>query len=84
MSTERKLWLWLGSLLTVTFAVLLWQGTEVHRQAPPIPERVVDAQGAVVYTGEDIQLGRQAKRGQANPAVPNATAKRTHHTTTVG
>jgi len=44
----------------VTFAVLLWQGTEVHRQAPPIPERVVDAQGAVVYTGEDIQLGRQA------------------------
>ena len=60
MSTERKLWLWLGSLLTVTFAVLLWQGTEVHRQAPPIPERVVDAQGAVVYTGEDIQLGRQA------------------------
>ena len=60
MSTERKLWRWLGSLLTVTFAVLLWQGTEVHRQAPPIPERVVDAQGAVVYTGEDIQLGRQA------------------------
>ena len=60
MSTERKLWLWLGSLLTVTFAVLLWQGTEVHRQAPPIPERVVDAQGAVVYTREDIQLGRQA------------------------
>jgi len=60
VSTERKLWLWLGSLLTVTFAVLLWQGTEVHRQAPPIPERVVDAQGAVVYTGEDIQLGRQA------------------------
>lgn len=60
MSTERKLWLWLTALLTVTFGVLLWQGGEVHRQAPPIPDRVVDAQGAVVYTKADIQLGRQA------------------------
>ncbi|HMN35320.1 MAG TPA: nitric-oxide reductase large subunit [Chiayiivirga sp.] len=60
MSTEKKLWLWLTALLTVTFAVLLWQGGEVHRQAPPIPERVVDVQGNVVYTKADIQMGRQA------------------------
>ncbi len=60
MSTEKKLWLWLTALLTVTFGVLLWQGGEVHRQAPPIPERVVDVQGNVVYTKADIQMGRQA------------------------
>ncbi len=60
MSTERKLWRWLIALLTVSFGVLLWQGGEVHRKAPPIPEQVVDAQGAVLYTKADIQLGRQA------------------------
>lgn len=59
MSTERKLWVWLGTLLVVTFSVLLWQGGEVHRQAPPIPEQVVDTQGNVIYTKADIQLGRQ-------------------------
>ncbi len=59
MSAERKLWLWLLALLAVSFSVLLWVGSEVHRQMPPIPERVVTSSGEVVYTRSDIETGRQ-------------------------
>ncbi|ODU46393.1 nitric-oxide reductase large subunit [uncultured Aquimonas sp.] len=59
MSIERKLWLGLIALLTVSFAVLLWVGTEIHRQMPPVPEQVVTTEGSVVYTRADIETGRQ-------------------------
>ena len=59
MSAERKLWLWLIALLAVSFSVLLWVGSEVHRQMPPIPERVVTSSGEVIYTRTDIETGRQ-------------------------
>jgi nitric oxide reductase subunit B len=59
MSTTRKLWLGLGSLLIVGFGVLLWMGGEIFRQAPPMPHAVVTDQGDTVYTREDIELGRQ-------------------------
>ena len=59
MSAERKLWLWLIALLVVSFSVLLWVGSEVHRQMPPVPERVVTTSGEVVYTRADIETGRQ-------------------------
>ena len=59
MSTTRKLWVALGALLAVSFAALLWVGTEIHRVMPPIPEQVVTTSGEVVFTREDIQTGRQ-------------------------
>ncbi|HSI56808.1 MAG TPA: nitric-oxide reductase large subunit [Ideonella sp.] len=59
MSTTGKLWLGLCSLLVVGFGVLLWMGTEIHRQAPPMPQAVVTERGDVVYTRADIELGRQ-------------------------
>ena len=59
MQSERKLWVWLIGLLAVTFSVLLWVGSEVHRQMPPIPGQVVDTTGQLIYTREDIQTGRQ-------------------------
>lgn len=59
MSIERKLWLGLIGLLAVSFAVLLWVGTEIHRQMPPVPEQVVTTEGSVVYTRADIETGRQ-------------------------
>jgi len=59
MSTTRKLWLSLSALLIVGFAVLLWMGREIHRQAPPMPQAVVTDSGAKVYTRADIELGRQ-------------------------
>lgn len=59
MSTIRKLWLSLAALLVVGFGILLWMGGEIHRQAPPMPQAVVSDTGVVIYTREDIELGRQ-------------------------
>ena len=59
MSTTRRLWLSLGSLLVLGFGVLLWMGGEIHRQAPPMPEAVLTERGETVYTRADIELGRQ-------------------------
>jgi len=58
MSTSRRLWIALGVLLGVTFTVLLWMGGEIHRAAPPMPERVVTAAGNTLFTREDIEQGR--------------------------
>ena len=59
MNSTRKLWTGLAILLLSSFAVLLWVGSEVHRQAPPMPERVLSSDGSVVYTRADIETGRQ-------------------------
>jgi nitric oxide reductase subunit B len=59
MSTTRKLWLGLAALLLASFSVLLWTGTQIHRVAPPMPERVLASDGTVVFTRADIETGRQ-------------------------
>jgi nitric oxide reductase subunit B len=59
MSSTRKLWIGLFTLLVSSFAVLLFMGREIYRQAPPMPERVLASDGAVIYTGDDIRRGRQ-------------------------
>ena len=59
MSTTGRLWLGLCTLLVVGFGVLLWMGSEIHRQAPPMPQAVVTERGDIVYTRADIELGRQ-------------------------
>jgi len=59
VDATKKLWLGLGTLLVVSFAVLLWAGTEIFRSAPPMPERVVAEDGRVLYTRADIERGRQ-------------------------
>ena len=48
-----------GTLLGITFAVLLWMGREIYHQAPPVPERVATPSGQVLYTRADIESGRQ-------------------------
>ncbi|HKY92066.1 MAG TPA: nitric-oxide reductase large subunit [Nevskiaceae bacterium] len=59
MSQSRKLWVGLGLLLATTFSLLLFMGSEIHRQAPPVPERVIAASGDTLYTRADIERGRQ-------------------------
>ncbi|HZW59187.1 MAG TPA: nitric-oxide reductase large subunit, partial [Woeseiaceae bacterium] len=59
MNTTRKLWISLSVLLAVSFGVLLWAGGEIHRQAPPMPERVVTTDGTLVFTRAEIEQGRQ-------------------------
>jgi nitric oxide reductase subunit B len=58
MSTTTRLWIALGSLLGVTFAVLLWMGREIYHDAPPMPERFVAANGDVIFTRDDMEVGR--------------------------
>jgi len=59
MDTTRRLWLGLGTLLLVSFGVLLFMGSEIHRQAPPMPEAVVTTQGDTLFTRADIENGRR-------------------------
>ena len=63
MSTHRRLWIALALLLGSTFAVLLWMGREIHHAAPPMPERVVSASGATLFTRADIERGRVVWQG---------------------
>jgi nitric oxide reductase subunit B len=59
MSEAKRLWIGLGSLLAITFTVLLWMGGEVYRSAPPMPERVVTNSGQLLFTRADIETGRK-------------------------
>jgi nitric oxide reductase subunit B len=59
MNANRRLWVGLGVLLLVSFGVLLWVGTEIHRVMPPIPAQVKSESGEVLYTRADIERGRQ-------------------------
>jgi nitric oxide reductase large subunit len=59
MSATKKLWTGLAVLLAVSFAVLLWIGGEIHRAAPPMPERVLTTDGRLIYTRADIETWRQ-------------------------
>ena len=59
MSTTKRLWLGLAALLIASFAVMAWLGVDLIHTAPPIPNRVVAANGQVLYTKADIDRGRQ-------------------------
>lgn len=54
----KRLWLIFGLIFTLSFAVLLWVGTEIFREAPPIPATVVTADGKTVIGEGDISNGQ--------------------------
>ncbi len=54
----KRLWVALGTVMVVSFAVLGYFGRELYRQAPPIPARVVTVTGEVIFTGQDISDGQ--------------------------
>ena len=59
MSSTRKLWIALITLLILSFGVLLVVGRDIAIKAPPLPERVATTSGQTVYTRADIERGRQ-------------------------
>ena len=59
MTSTRKLWTALITLLVLSFGVLLLIGRDISIKAPPMPERVLSASGQTLYTKADIQRGRQ-------------------------
>ncbi|MEI7830899.1 MAG: nitric-oxide reductase large subunit [Prolixibacteraceae bacterium] len=56
--TPKKLWLGFIAVMTISFAVLIYYGIEIYREAPPIPDKVVTADGTLLFTGQDIKDGQ--------------------------
>jgi len=56
----KKLWFLLIAVVAVTFSLLGYYGNEVYRQAPPVPAKVVTADGATLFTGDEILDGQTA------------------------
>jgi len=53
-----KLWTMLGVVFFGSFAVLSYYGLRIYRQAPPLPQRVVAADGRVLFTLDDLRDGQ--------------------------
>ena len=53
------LWIALTVVLVGSFAVLLGQGRAIDRDKPPIPARVEDQQGRLLFGGADIRRGQE-------------------------
>ena len=54
----KKLWFIFGAVIFLSFATLLWIGTEIFRQAPPIPKQVVTNEGTVLIDEGEISNGQ--------------------------
>jgi nitric oxide reductase subunit B len=54
----RKLWILLIAVFLGSFAILGWVGTEIFRQAPPIPKQVVATDGRVLIGDEQVLDGQ--------------------------
>src|SRR6187455_1713035 len=54
----RKLWISLIVVLGLSFLTLGYYGGEIYRKAPPIPKRVVTADGQVLFTAQQIKDGQ--------------------------
>ena len=67
--TTKRLWIVLALIMATSFAVLGLMGREIHRQAPPIPDRVVSASGEVLLTRQDIQDGQLAWQSMGGQQV---------------
>jgi nitric oxide reductase subunit B len=58
----RRLWLGLGIVLALSFAILGWVGSRIYQQAPPIPDRVITTEGHVVFDIGDVSAGQDVWR----------------------
>src|SRR5215210_6916765 len=54
----KKLWILLISVFVFSFAILGWVGTEIFRQAPPIPTQVVTTSGEVLIPDGAVSDGQ--------------------------
>ena len=68
----KKLWLIFIAIFVFSFAILGWVGTEIFRQAPPIPREVVTTDGQVLIPAEEISNGQnvwQAMGGMESGSI---------------
>jgi nitric oxide reductase subunit B len=58
---------WLALICIVTFSVLIFAGTAIYKNAPPIPATIVSPQQEIILTKTNIQSGQEtylARGGQ--------------------
>lgn len=65
----KKLWIIFACIFLSSFAVLGWVGTEIFRQAPPIPKRVVINDGRVLVNEGEISDGQNIWQGMGGMQV---------------
>ncbi|WP_444907523.1 nitric-oxide reductase large subunit [Microbulbifer sp. SSSA008] len=58
MRTYKFLWWTLIGVLTVTFSILGYFGSEIYRKAPPIPDAFVSENGKILTTKDKILDGQ--------------------------
>src|SRR5215204_5256774 len=54
----KKLWILFIVIFVMSFAALGWIGTEIFRQAPPIPREVVTTDGTVLIKEGEVSNGQ--------------------------
>jgi len=59
--SDLSAWWRIGVVLTILagFAVLIYISAKAYSDSPPIPQRVVNAAGDTVFSGDDILAGQQ-------------------------
>jgi nitric oxide reductase subunit B len=68
----KKLWLIFIGIFVFSFAILGWVGTEIFRQAPPLPREVVTTEGQLLIPAEEISNGQnvwQAMGGMESGSI---------------
>jgi nitric oxide reductase subunit B len=65
----KNLWIGFIAVMVLSFAVLLYYGSEIYRQAPPIPDKVVTESGTVLFTGQDIKDGQNVWQSMGGQEV---------------
>jgi len=58
VSAMKRLWIIGGIVVATSFAVLGWIGTRIYQQMPPIPDRVITADGVDVIPPGEIARGQ--------------------------
>ncbi len=86
---HKKLWTGLILVVLISFGVLIFFGTQIYRKAPPVPKKVVNENGTVLFTGKDIKDGQNVWQsigghelgtiwGHGAYQAPDWTAERLH------
>lgn len=68
-SGYSKLWITLGAVVAASFLVLGYYGRELYRQAPPVPERAITADGELLFTGRQIRDGQNVWQSMGGQEV---------------
>lgn len=66
---NTRLWLIFILVLVASFATLGYFGHEIYIQAPPVPEKVVNQDGKVLFTSEDIKDGQNVWQSMGGQEV---------------